>query len=95
MRDNTAAQAELHADLIHVDARRVFEIAAAHGAAGWKVNGAGGDGGSITLLSGADPSSKPPCCARSPRRSGAGADSHRVQPRGVARLVTALLVIPS
>ena len=51
MRDNTAAQAELHADLVHKDAWRIIEIAAAHGAAGWKVNGAGGDGGSVTLLS--------------------------------------------
>jgi D-glycero-alpha-D-manno-heptose-7-phosphate kinase len=29
----------------------VIEVAAAHGAVGWKVNGAGGDGGSLTLLS--------------------------------------------
>jgi D-glycero-alpha-D-manno-heptose-7-phosphate kinase len=50
MRLNTDAQAALHADLIHPDAWRVIEIAAAHGAIGWKVNGAGGDGGSITLL---------------------------------------------
>lgn len=50
MRDNTAAQAELHADLVHRDAWRIIEIAAAHGAVGWKVNGAGGDGGSVTLL---------------------------------------------
>jgi D-glycero-alpha-D-manno-heptose-7-phosphate kinase len=58
MRDNTAAQAEMHADLVHRDAWRVIEIAAAHGAAGWKVNGAGGDGGSITLLSSARPSAR-------------------------------------
>ena len=51
MRDNTAAQAGLHPDLVHRDAWRVIEIARARGAAGWKVNGAGGDGGSITLLS--------------------------------------------
>jgi D-glycero-alpha-D-manno-heptose-7-phosphate kinase len=50
MRDNTAAQATLHPELVHADAWRVIEIAAAHGAAGWKVNGAGGDGGSIALL---------------------------------------------
>lgn len=50
MRHNTNAQAQLHADLVHRDAWRVIEIAAAHGAVGWKVNGAGGDGGSITLL---------------------------------------------
>jgi D-glycero-alpha-D-manno-heptose-7-phosphate kinase len=50
MRENTDTQAVLHSDLVCADAWRVIEIAAAHGAAGWKVNGAGGDGGSITLL---------------------------------------------
>jgi len=50
MRENTNAQAELHSDLVHREAWRVIEIAAEHGATGWKVNGAGGDGGSITLL---------------------------------------------
>ena len=54
MRDNTATQATLHPELVHADAWRVIEIAAAHGAAGWKVNGAGGDGGSITLLRSSD-----------------------------------------
>ena len=28
----------------------MIEIARAHGALGWKVNGAGGEGGSLTLL---------------------------------------------
>jgi D-glycero-alpha-D-manno-heptose-7-phosphate kinase len=51
MRENTAAQAQLHEELVHADAWRVIEIAEAHGAVGWKVNGAGGDGGSLTLLS--------------------------------------------
>jgi D-glycero-alpha-D-manno-heptose-7-phosphate kinase len=50
MRHNTDAQAALHGDLVHRDAWRIMEIAAAHGAIGWKVNGAGGDGGSVTLL---------------------------------------------
>ncbi len=58
MRDNTLAQAELQTGLVPHDAWRVIEIAAAHGAAGWKVNGAGGDGGSITLLSGAERAAK-------------------------------------
>jgi D-glycero-alpha-D-manno-heptose-7-phosphate kinase len=58
MRDNTAAQAEMQAELVHRDAWRVIEIARAHGAAGWKVNGAGGDGGSITLLSNARPGAR-------------------------------------
>ena len=52
MIENTEAQERLHPDLVSADARRVIEIARAHGALGWKVNGAGGDGGSLTLLSG-------------------------------------------
>jgi len=48
---NTEAQGSLHPGLVGVDARRVIEFAAARGAVGWKVNGAGGDGGSVTILS--------------------------------------------
>jgi D-glycero-alpha-D-manno-heptose-7-phosphate kinase len=48
---NTEAQKSLHSELVGVEASRVIEVAAAHGAIGWKVNGAGGDGGSITVLS--------------------------------------------
>ena len=54
MRDNTAAQAQLHDSLVSREALRIIDIANAHAAAGWKVNGAGGDGGSITLLGGPD-----------------------------------------
>ena len=52
MIENTEAQERLHRDLVSPDARRVIEIAKAHGALGWKVNGAGGDGGSLTILAG-------------------------------------------
>jgi D-glycero-alpha-D-manno-heptose-7-phosphate kinase len=52
MIENTDAQARLHSSLVSADALRVIEIARAHGAIGWKVNGAGGNGGSITLLCG-------------------------------------------
>ncbi len=52
MIENTEAQGRLHPDLIGSDARRVIEIAKAYGAAGWKVNGAGGEGGSVTILTG-------------------------------------------
>lgn len=55
MVENTAAQEELHPELVNPDARKVIEIARAHGALGWKVNGAGGEGGSLTLLSGPRP----------------------------------------
>jgi D-glycero-alpha-D-manno-heptose-7-phosphate kinase len=47
---NTAVQARLHPDLVGHDAQRVIERARAHGAVGVKVNGAGGEGGSLTLL---------------------------------------------
>ena len=51
---NTEAQRQLHPDLVGRDATRVIELARVHGAAGWKVNGAGGDGGSLTILAPAD-----------------------------------------
>jgi D-glycero-alpha-D-manno-heptose-7-phosphate kinase len=52
MAANTAAQAALHPALVSADAARVIELARAHSALGWKVNGAGGEGGSLTLLCG-------------------------------------------
>jgi D-glycero-alpha-D-manno-heptose-7-phosphate kinase len=50
MIENTEAQSRLHAELVSSDAQRVIQIARDHGAIGWKVNGAGGEGGSVTLL---------------------------------------------
>jgi D-glycero-alpha-D-manno-heptose-7-phosphate kinase len=47
---NTEAQSRLHPYLISADAARIIEIAKAHNAVGWKVNGAGGEGGSVTIL---------------------------------------------
>lgn len=52
MIDNHHGQRELHAGLISAEADQVIKIAQAYGALGWKVNGAGGDGGSLTLLCG-------------------------------------------
>jgi D-glycero-alpha-D-manno-heptose-7-phosphate kinase len=53
MQANTEAQAALHSSLVSDDARQLIDVARASGAVGWKVNGAGGDGGSLTLLAGA------------------------------------------
>jgi D-glycero-alpha-D-manno-heptose-7-phosphate kinase len=50
MVENTEAQGRLHPHLISEDAHRVIEIAEDFGALGWKVNGAGGEGGSVTIL---------------------------------------------
>ncbi len=55
MTANTEAQARLHPDLVGSDARRVIERAREHGAIGVKVNGAGGEGGSLTLLASSHP----------------------------------------
>lgn len=52
MVENTEAQARLHPDLVGSGARSVIEIAREHGAFGWKVNGAGGEGGSVSILTG-------------------------------------------
>ncbi|MHB8897949.1 MAG: GHMP family kinase ATP-binding protein [Thermoguttaceae bacterium] len=54
MIDNTDAQAALHPDLVSAAHQAVIDVARRHGAVGWKVNGAGGDGGSVTLLGGAE-----------------------------------------
>ncbi len=55
---NTEAQGRLHPELVGTDAQTIIRIAQEHGALGWKVNGAGGDGGSVTLLTGPDSSAK-------------------------------------
>lgn len=48
---NTDAQRCLHPELVGRDATVTMAVAGAQGALGWKVNGAGGDGGSVTFLS--------------------------------------------
>lgn len=58
MIDNTDAQASLHPGLVGPHHQRIIDVARQYGAIGWKVNGAGGDGGSVTVLSGSDRSSK-------------------------------------
>jgi D-glycero-alpha-D-manno-heptose-7-phosphate kinase len=50
MAANTDGQRALHPALIGGDAEAVIALAQKHGALGWKVNGAGGEGGSLTLL---------------------------------------------
>jgi D-glycero-alpha-D-manno-heptose-7-phosphate kinase len=57
MAANTDAQDALHPALVGADARRTISLARKRGALGWKVNGAGGDGGSVTFLS-ANPEAK-------------------------------------
>ena len=47
---NTDGQRALHPRLVGADADRVFDCASRESALGWKVNGAGGDGGSVTIL---------------------------------------------
>jgi D-glycero-alpha-D-manno-heptose-7-phosphate kinase len=49
---NTEAQAHLHPALVSDAAKAVIELAREHGAVGWKVNGAGGEGGSVSILCG-------------------------------------------
>lgn len=50
MVENTEAQARLNPALVGTGASQVIALAREHGALGWKVNGAGGEGGSVTLL---------------------------------------------
>ncbi|MBC8161351.1 MAG: GHMP kinase [Roseiflexaceae bacterium] len=50
MQANTAAQRELHPALVSAEAEALIQLAHEYGALGWKVNGAGGEGGSLTML---------------------------------------------
>jgi len=52
MIENTDAQANLHPELVSQRHQAVIDVAKRFGALGWKVNGAGGAGGSVTLLGG-------------------------------------------
>ena len=58
MTESTDAQGRLHPALVGTEAQEVIEIAKAHRALGWKVNGAGGEGGSLTLLCGGSSAQK-------------------------------------
>ncbi len=58
MVENTEAQQALHPALIGSEARELIALAQEHGVLGWKVNGAGGEGGSLTLLCGASASAR-------------------------------------
>jgi D-glycero-alpha-D-manno-heptose-7-phosphate kinase len=58
MIDNTTFQQTLHPALIGTEARELIALAKEYGAIGWKVNGAGGEGGSVTLLCGASASER-------------------------------------
>jgi D-glycero-alpha-D-manno-heptose-7-phosphate kinase len=55
MTANNQTQALLHPGLVSPLAQEVLEIAERHGAAGGKVNGAGGEGGSVSIVGPDDP----------------------------------------
>jgi D-glycero-alpha-D-manno-heptose-7-phosphate kinase len=81
MTRNTDAQRLLHEGLVGEHARAAIDVAAANGALGWKVNGAGGEGGSLTLLCGPGMRAK-----RELLRALRGADPHfRIIPISLAR----------
>lgn len=50
MQQNTEAQRKLCKGIVSSRAESIIMIGKIHNALGWKINGAGGDGGSITLL---------------------------------------------
>jgi D-glycero-alpha-D-manno-heptose-7-phosphate kinase len=58
MIENTDAQINLNAHLVSPKHQAVIDIARRFDAIGWKVNGAGGDGGSVTILSGSGSAQK-------------------------------------
>jgi D-glycero-alpha-D-manno-heptose-7-phosphate kinase len=58
MKDNTEMQRRLHPGLVCPKFDELIDIARSYDAAGWTVNGAGGDGGSLTILGNGDSAKK-------------------------------------
>lgn len=54
MIENNECQRALLPELISPEAEAIIQVAKRHQASGWKVNGAGGRGGSLTILASAD-----------------------------------------
>ena len=50
MQENAAAQLDLHPDVVGAEASAAIELGRSCGALAWKVNGAGGEGGSLAVL---------------------------------------------
>ena len=55
MKENNECQRSLHPGLISKQAESVIHVARKYNASGWKVNGAGGEGGSLTILGSGQP----------------------------------------
>jgi D-glycero-alpha-D-manno-heptose-7-phosphate kinase len=70
--ENHEAIRLLHADLLSADVEELAALAASHGARGWKVNGAGGFGGSMVVLGPADRAADEALCDAIAGRSGWG-----------------------
>lgn len=66
--DNNEAMRMLHPAIVSDEAEELIELAKLHGAVGWKVNGAGGAGGSMVVLAGADRRQVTELCTSIPQR---------------------------
>ena len=58
MTASTRGQENLHPALTGPDHHVIIDLGRHHKALGWKVNGAGGHGGSVTVLCNKDPETK-------------------------------------
>ena len=82
MNANTEEQRRLNSELVCERFETIIDIASKYGALGCKVNGAGGDGGSVTILSGGDATQKRRM-AEALTGTGAGVINVRISPNGV------------
>ena len=81
--ENHEAIRLLHADLLSDDADELSALAESYGARGWKVNGAGGSGGSMVVLGPADRAADEALCEVIAGRSGWGLIVAPVAAQGV------------
>jgi D-glycero-alpha-D-manno-heptose-7-phosphate kinase len=79
----TEAQAELHVDLVSPLAKEAISVAGACAATGWKVNGAGGEGGSLTILAGPGPGDKAALLSALAELPGVAATAVQLSPDGL------------
>lgn len=87
---NTEGQRRLHPDLISPLADQIIAIAREYQALGWKVNGAGGHGGSITVITDGSKHNRRRLIKAITALEGCQIIHHRLAPQGVLRWISSL-----
>lgn len=85
----TEAMRAIDPPLVSAAADHLIEVARSHGASGWKVNGAGGDGGTVTILGPAGVNPRARMCAALESAGDGHLISHTLATTGVRVVASA------